>query len=170
MSRDSCPEIQEKLVDFADGVLSGEETIQVREHIEQCAHCRATVDALGQSLEAARVIWQDNLRADQAGRGHARRTPIGRYLAAAACVALTIGAAFYWSGHRRSVDSAPTLAAIENEIAASASAARILAAVDKLESQPALREIAKNQYRYIIDKYPDTPAAQPARLKLESLR
>ena len=170
MSRDRCAEIQEKLVDFADGVLSGAEAGRVREHIEQCAECRATVEALGQSLEAAQAIWQDNLREDHAGQGHARRIHMARYLAAAACVALAVGAAAYWSTRDRPIPSAPTLAEIENQIAASASAARMLAAVDKLGTQPALREIAKSQYRYIIDKYPDTPAAEPARLKLESLK
>ena len=170
MNPDRCPEIEEKLVDFADGVLSGAEAERVREHIEQCVDCRATVEALGQSLEAAQAIWQDNLRNDQAGRDPARRIHMAHYLAAAACVALAVTGAFYWPTRHQPVDSAPTLAEIESQIAASASAARMLAAVDKLGTQPALREIAKSQYRYIIDKYPDTPAAEPARLKLESLR
>jgi anti-sigma factor RsiW len=170
MNRDRCPEMEEKLVDFADGVLSAAEATRVREHIHRCAHCRATVEALGQSLETAQAIWQDNLREDQAGRGHARRVRIGHYVAAAACVALAVGAAFYWSGSHRSVDSTPTLAEIENQIAASASAARMLAAVDKLGSRPALREMVESQCQYIIDMYPDTAAAEPARLKLEALR
>jgi hypothetical protein len=170
MNPDRCPEIEEKLVDFADGVLSGAEVERVREHIEQCAHCQAIIEALGQSLEAAQAIWQDNLRDGQAGRGHARRIHMAHYLAAAACVALAIGGAFYWPTRHRPALSAPTLAEIENQIAASASAARMLAAVDKLGTQPALREIAKSQCRYIIDKYPDTPAAEPARLKLEALK
>jgi len=167
MNRDRCPEIQEKLVDFADGILSDDEAARIRGHIEQCAHCRATVEALGRSLETARAIWQDNLRD---GR-RSRRPHRWRYVAAAACVAIAVsGTFFFWSARRQPAASPPTMADIENQIAASASAARMLAAVDKLGTQPALRDIAESQYRYIIDKYPHTPAAEPARLKLESLR
>ena len=170
MNPDRCPEIQEKLVDFADGALSGAKAERVREHIEQCAECRETVEALGQSLEAAHAIWQDNLRDNHAGRGHARRIHIGRYVAAAACVALAVAAAFYWSTRHRPAPSAPTMAEIESQIAASASAARMLAAASQLETQTSLRDVAENQYRYIVQRYPDTAAAEPARLKLESLK
>lgn len=166
MNRNPCPEMEERLVDFADGALSGTEAAEVHEHIGQCASCRATVEALTQSLEAARAIWQDSLcDCHENPRPHR-----WRYVAAAACVALAVGAALYWSTRHQPVTSVPTMAEIENQIAASASAARMLAAVERLGTQPALREIAESQYRYIIDKYPDTPAAEPARLKLEALR
>ncbi|MHC4517586.1 MAG: anti-sigma factor family protein [Planctomycetota bacterium] len=168
MNRDPCPEMDEKLVDFADGVLSGVEAAGVRQHLAQCAQCRATVEALRQSLEAAQSIWQDNT----APTSRVRTLPSHRwrYVAAAACVALAVGGVFFWPARRQPAANPPTMAEIENRIAASASAARMLAAAGQLETQTALRDVTESQYRYIVDKYPDTPAAEPARRKLESLR
>ncbi|UCD52769.1 MAG: zf-HC2 domain-containing protein, partial [Phycisphaerales bacterium] len=60
MKRDSCQTVEELLVDFADEALTGAEAARVREHIDQCPHCRATVAALRQSLQCAQAIWQDN--------------------------------------------------------------------------------------------------------------
>ena len=166
MNRNPCPEMEEKLVDFADGVLSGDAAAEVREHLEQCGPCRTTVEALGQSLETAQAIWQDNLH-DRHGSLRPHRW---HYVATAACVALAIGGAFYWPGRHQPAPRPLMMADIESHIAASASAARMLAAIRTVETQTALRDVAKNQYRYIVDKYPDTAAAEPARRKLESLR
>jgi len=168
MNRDSCQITEEVLVDFADASLGAEEAARVREHIERCPRCRATVEALRQSLETAQAIWQDNA----CPVVRARTLPLHwwHYVAVAAAVLLAVGTLAYRPARRPAPADAPTLAEIEHRIAQSARAARLLATVDQLESQASLRDVAESQYRYILAKYPETAAAKPARLKLESLR
>jgi len=157
MNRDSCQTIEDLLVDFADGALTGAD--------EQCPHCRETVEALRQSLAAAETIWQDNA-------GHVARAPRSRkwhYVAAAASIALAVGTLLYRPTPPQPAPSAPTLAEIENDIATAGRAARLLARVDQLETQTSLQHVAASQYRYIAERYPDTVAAASAQLKLKSL-
>lgn len=163
MKRDTCQAMEERLVDFADDALPSAEATQVREHVEQCPHCRATVEALKQSLMCAETIWQDNTH-------HIGRSHKWHYVAAAASVALAISGFFYWPAHHQPAPNTPTLAEIENRIAAAGRAARLLARIDQLETQASLRDVAENQYQYILERYPDTAAAASARLKLKSLR
>ena len=61
MKNDNCDKIEELLVDFADGLLSEQDTMLVREHLDDCSACRDTAIALKESLEMAQVIWNDNL-------------------------------------------------------------------------------------------------------------
>lgn len=168
MNRDSCQAIEERLVDFTDGTLAGDEEERVQAHIEHCPHCRATVEALRQSLRCAEVIWRDNLCDTQAVRVRPHR--LWRRLAVAASTLLACGLAMFWSSRPRPLLEAPTLAEIEQRIAAAGTAARLLAATDQLEAQASLRGMAENQYRYILAKYPDTEAAVEARLRLKSFR
>jgi anti-sigma factor RsiW len=168
MNRDSCEEMEELLVDFADGALAGGEAERVGAHLERCPHCRAMVEALAQSLRCAEVIWQDNLRETQAARVGLRR--LWRYFAIAAGVALSLGSVLFWSARHQPTTKAPTLAEVERHIVTAGTAARLLAATDQLETQASLRDVAQSQYRYILERYPDTEAAAQARLKLESLR
>jgi ElaB/YqjD/DUF883 family membrane-anchored ribosome-binding protein len=168
MNHGSCQMIEELLVDFADDALTGDEAVQVREHLKECPHCRATIEALRQSLEAAQTIWQENAR--DVGRARAFSPHKWRYVAVAAGILLAIGALFYRPGRHQPATGGPTLAEIENRVAASGRAARLLVTVDQLESQASLRDVAQSQYRYILEKYPKTAAAEAARLKLKSLR
>lgn len=168
MNRESCHVTEELLVDFADDTLTREEAAKVKEHIEQCPPCRKTIEALRQSLQAAQIIWQDNTRHGRATRA----LPSHKWsyvVAAAAVIALAIVGAFFWSARHEPVPDAPTWAEIENRMAESARAARLLVTVDQLESQASLRDVAESRYRYILEKYPDTAAAKSARLKLQSL-
>ncbi len=168
MNRDHCREIEELLVDLADGILAGEETTRVRSHLERCPHCRETFEALGESLQCAEAIWQHHLNDERAARTGSRR--VWRYLAFAAGILLVCGAALFWPGRADPPAEAPTLAEIEQRIATAGTAARLLAATGQLETQASLRDVAENQYRYILTKYPDTEAAIQARRKLESYR
>ncbi|UCD52874.1 MAG: zf-HC2 domain-containing protein [Phycisphaerales bacterium] len=168
MNRDSSQNIKELLIDFADGVLTDAEATQIRAHLEQCPDCCATAQALRQSLQCAQAIWQDN--ALPAARSRPWRLQKWPYVAAAAGIFLAVGILLYRPTPQPPAPSAPTLAEIEDRIAASGRAARLLARVDQLETQALLRDVAQSQYRYLVEKYPDTPAAAAARLKLESLR
>ena len=167
MNRDACQTMEELLVDFADEALPSDQAAKVREHVEQCPHCRATVEALTQSLAMAQTIWQDN--AHDVGQIRARQSHRWRYIAAAASILLAVGTLSYWPARHAPTADVPTLAEIENHIAAAGRAARLLARVDQLETQTPLRDVAESQYRYIVETYPDTGAAESARLKLKSL-
>jgi len=167
MNRDPCQTVEELLVDFADDALPGAEAARVRQHIEQCPQCGVTVEALRQSLACAQTIWQDNAR--HRGRTRALQSHRWRYVAVAAGILLAIGTLAYWPARHRPTGDVPTLAEIENRIAASGRAARLLARIDQLETQASLRDVAKSQYRYIMEKYPSTAAAESARLKLKTL-
>jgi len=167
MNCETCQDMQELLVDFADDALPSAEAAQVRQHVKQCPHCRATVDALRQSLEVAEVIWQDNAR--YVGQIRARRSHRWRYIAAAAGILLAVSILVHRPAHRQPTASVPTLAEIERRIAESGHAARLLARVHQLEAQTSRQDLAVSQYRYILEKYPETTAANSARRKLESL-
>lgn len=168
MNRQTCQAMEELLVDFADDTLTGAEAARVCEHIEQCPDCRATVAALRQSLECAQTIWQDN--AARIGRTRGVGSRQWHYVAAAAGILLAVGTLCYWPCGHQPAPNAPTLAEIEIRIAESGHAARLLARVDQLETQASLRDVAESQYRYILERYPNTAAAESVHRKLESFR
>jgi predicted anti-sigma-YlaC factor YlaD len=59
--RESCKEIADMLVDYADGQLSGERSSRVAEHLGECSDCRELLRGLRESLDLAQVIWLDSL-------------------------------------------------------------------------------------------------------------
>ncbi len=169
MNHDTCQTIEEWLVDFADGALPSDQAARVRAHLSRCPACQTTVKALQQSLAVAQTIWQDNAR--DVGQPRTRRPSHWHYGAVAATILLALGTLFYRPGGRpHPATPGPSLADIERQMSEAASAARLLVATEQMEAQPSLRDVAENQYRYIVEKYPDTAAAQPARLKLQALR
>lgn len=167
MNTDTCQTIEKWLVDFADGALPSEQAACVQAHLNQCPTCRVTVEALQQSLETAQTIWRDNTR--DVGQTVQSRSHNWRYVAVAASILLVVGTLTYWFARRPPSAPALTLAQIENRIAEAGRAARLLARVQQLETQTARLDMAKNQYQYIAERYPDTAAAKSARLKLKSL-
>jgi hypothetical protein len=168
MKRDTCQAMEEWLVDFADETLTGPEADRVRKHVEQCPHCCEMVDALRQSLDIAQTIWLDNAQ----GIGPARtpRSHKWRYVAAAATILLAVGILAHSPPRQPPSAPTPTLAEIENRIAEAGHAARLLAKVQQLEVRTSRLDMARSQYRYIAERYPNTAAAESARLKLRSLR
>lgn len=172
MSQDKCEQLEGLLVDYADGLLDGEEAAEVAGHIEQCLACRDKVEALDESLELARVIWRDNL--DESTSRSAVRPSLARVLmrrwpavAAAAVVVFAVAVI----SHRRPMagPAGPQLTAeqVEAQIMAEGSAARLLAAAEILARKPHARELARSQYRYILEYYPETEAAVQARTKTQ---
>jgi len=57
----SCEDIEQMLVDYADGQLSQSDSNKVAEHLATCEQCRRMHNALQKSLELAGVIWADSL-------------------------------------------------------------------------------------------------------------
>jgi anti-sigma factor RsiW len=170
--RESCKEIADMLVDYADGQLSVERSSRVAEHLGKCSDCRELLRGLRESLELAQVIWQDSLHQTERRIhiGHAAKVARHRWLqyAAAAAVILVISAAsIIWRTVYRAAPKQPTFAEIERKITEAGNAARLLAAADLLGGYSNAETIVKQQYRRIVETYPDTSAASKAKLQIE---
>jgi predicted anti-sigma-YlaC factor YlaD len=169
--RESCKEIADMLVDYADGQLSGERSSRVAEHLAECSDCRELLRGLRESLELAQVIWQDSLhQAERIRIGRPAKVARHRWLqyAAAAAVILVISAtSIIWRTVHRAAPKQPTFAEIERKITEAGNAAKLLAAADLLGGYSGAETIARQQYRRIVETYPDTSAASKAKLQIE---
>ena len=167
----SCKEIEQMLVDYADGRLSPGESSEVAAHLATCEDCRRTLKALKRSLELAGVIWEDGLAETEAIRipipKKVRKFRWAGYAAIAAGILLVVTISGVWRALVRPTEKEPTFAEIEQKINESASAARLLSAVDLLAKYPDVESIVKRQYRHIVETYPETPAAAEAKLRIK---
>ena len=167
----SCEDITEMLVDYADGRLSPGKSSEVAEHLAKCEDCRRMLNALQCSLELTGVIWEDSLAETEAIRipipRKARKSRWPRYAAIAAGILLVVTTSVVWRSLVRPAKKEISFAEIERKIIESGSAARLLAAADLLAKYPDAETIAKQQYRYIVKTYPETPAAAEAKLRIE---
>jgi predicted anti-sigma-YlaC factor YlaD len=167
----SCEEIREMLVDYADGQLSPSEANRVAEHLRKCEHCQRMLETLQSSLELAGVIWADGLAETKEIRapilGKPRKIRWLRYAAVAASILLVVTTSIVWRGLVKPTQKEVSFAEIERKITESASAARLLAAAELLAEYPDAKSIVKEQYRYIVETYPETAAAAKAKLKIQ---
>ncbi len=167
----SCEDIREMLVDYADGQLSPNDSNKVKEHLAKCEHCQRILDGLQRSLELAEVVWEDSLaetkeiRAPILGKPRKIRWP--RYAAVAAGILLVVTTSIVWRTLMRPAKKELSFAEIERKIIESGSAARLLAAAELLAEYPDAQSIVKEQYRYIVETYPETAAAAKAKLKIQ---
>ncbi|MHC4285990.1 MAG: anti-sigma factor family protein [Planctomycetota bacterium] len=167
----SCKEIEQMLVDYADGRLSPGESSKVAAHLSKCEDCRRTLEALKRSLELAGIIWEDGLAETEAIRvpipEKVRKVRWPGYAAVAASILLIFTVSVIRHVLVGPPESESTFADIERRISDSASAIRLLAAADLLAKYPDTEAIAKRQYHYVVKKYPETPAAAEAKLRIE---
>jgi anti-sigma factor RsiW len=167
----SCKEIEQMLVDYADGRLSSSESSEVAEHVAKCERCRQMLRALQRSLELAGIIWEDGLAETEAIRIPIPRKTTAphwlKYAAIAAGILLVVTISGVWRVLVRPAEKEPTFTEIERRISDSASATRLLAAADLLAKYPDAEAIAKRQYRYIVKTYPEAAAAGEAKLRIE---
>jgi predicted anti-sigma-YlaC factor YlaD len=167
----SCKEIEQMLVDYADGRLSAGESSEVAAHLAKCEDCRRTLEALKRSLQLAGVIWEDGLAETEAIRvpipEKVRKFRWAGYAAIAAGILLIFTVSVIRHVLVGPPESEPTLAEIERRISDSASATRLLAAADMLAKYTDTKAIAKRQYHYVVTKYPETTAAAEAKLRIE---
>jgi predicted anti-sigma-YlaC factor YlaD len=175
----SCEEIEEMLVDYADrqsrqgwpSPLSPGESNEVAEHVRKCEHCRDMLQALQRSLELAGVIWEDGLAETKEIRapifGKPRKIRWSRYAAVAAGILLVVTTSIVWRGIVKPTKKEVSFAEIERRITESANAARLLAAAKLLAEYTNNEAIVKQQYRYIVETYPETAAAAEAKLKIQ---
>jgi anti-sigma factor RsiW len=166
----SCEQIEKLLVDYADGELSPSESSQIAEHLSKCDRCRTTSAALQRSLELAGMVWADGLEeirdAGVPQTRAARRFKWRRYAAVAAGILIVTGISIVSLTPTTPKQAEATFAEIEQEIEDSGRAARLLAAVELLAGCPDAQKLVKNQYCYIVQMYPQTPAAAQARLRI----
>lgn len=166
----SCREIEEMFVDYADGQLSPSDSSMVAEHLATCEHCRKMLGGLQKSLELASVIWADahteteNIRIPAAKN---RKLPWLRYAAIAASILVVATTSIMWHTLIRPKGSELTLAEIERKITESGSAARLLAAAELLSKHPEAKTVVEQQYRSIVETYPETAAALKAKSKIK---
>lgn len=172
MKNGDCKQIEELLVDFADGVLDEFDEKLVKRHLDGCQDCRQTVEALEESLSMAQVIWDDNL--DKSATKRHRHTL--RYIQIAAGVLFAIGlflAGFHANDNDKTGDveiaqaaSLPTFADIKLQIEMEGIAARLLAKADLIKRNPDrvpnADEHVQNEYRHIVKMYPETATAKQA--------
>lgn len=167
----SCEDISEKLVDYADGQLSADESSEVAEHLTRCDDCRKTLAALKRSLELTGVIWEDGLAETEAIRipipEKVRKFRWAKYAAVAASILFVLMISRVWRALVKPTGNEPTFTEIERRISDSASATRLLAAADLLAKYPDTEEIARRQYQYVVRKYSQTPAAAEAKLRIK---
>jgi len=166
----SCKDIEQMLVDYADGQLSPTNSSKVAEHLAKCEHCRKMYNALERSLELTSAIWADGLAETEHIRIPATKTRKihwPRYAAIAASILLVATASVVWRTHPRPRESELTFAEIERKITESGSAARLLAAAELLSGNPDTETIVKEQYRHIVETYPETAAAAKAKLRIK---
>jgi predicted anti-sigma-YlaC factor YlaD len=159
------------LVDYADGQLSADESSEVAAHLTRCEDCRRILRALQRSLELAGVIWEDGLVETKAicipTPRKAKKVHWLKYATIAAGIFLIVAISGIWRALVRPTEEEPTFVEIEQEINESASAARLLAAADLLAKYPDVESIVKQQYRYIVETYPETSAAAEAKLRIK---
>ena len=167
--KESCDSFAELLVDYADGRLGAEQSIRVADHLAECDDCRTLAEALRKSLELAQVIWQDNLSETESIRIPApARTGWRSWPRYAAAAILIVSAIFITTNMmEKPAKDQPTFAEIERRITEAGNAARLLAAADLLVGYSNVETIVKQQYRRIVETYPDTSAASKARLQVE---
>ena len=171
MIEKSCQEIEKVLVDYSDGLLSREENIQVSQHLEKCKNCKKLLDALELSLKLSNIIWEDNLSDIEKVTIPQKVKKIHwlRYTSIAASILIAVTAAILWCSYHKPEEKQTelTFEQIEKNINDSANAARLLAATQLLANNPDYKEIVENEYRYIAKMYPDTPASEKIKLKIE---
>jgi anti-sigma factor RsiW len=166
----SCKDIEQMLVDYADGQLSQSDSSTVAEHLAQCGNCHRLHNGLQKSLELAGVIWADSLAETENIRIPAiktRKIPRSRYAAIAASILLVATASVVWHTLSRPKASELTFAEIERKINESGSAAQLLAATELLAEQPNEQTFIQQQYRYIVERYPETSSAVKAKSKIQ---
>lgn len=166
----SCEEISRMLVDYADGQLSPGESNEVAGHLAECESCSKVLNALQKSLSLAQVVWEDGLADIESVRIRPRpkvRIHWLRYAAIAAGILIVVITSFILRKPPELVQDEPSFAEIERKINDSASAARLLAATELLTEYPDAKSIVDRQYSYIIERYPETPAAAEAKLKMQ---
>ena len=189
MTRTFCEELADRIVDYVDGELPPEEAQSVARHLSECPRCRQTASDLKRSLGLVKAIWLDNLADTKAVPSDAvGATPRGcppktgrhgglplRYphvhainlgqrgwlyaVAVAAVILLATGSSLLLFFQRAPQPPALTFEDVQRQVERTGTAAQLLAATRILAQCEGTGSLVKQQYRYILREYADTPAA-----------
>jgi anti-sigma factor RsiW len=155
-----CEKIMELLVDYADGELPAGQASETAEHLQTCEHCRNTLKALQKSIRLAEAVWKNGLTEIQAIKIQpqlkARKVHWARCAAIAAGILIVITSSIIWHPFTKPAEKEMTFAQIERSISAEGNA-----------KYPDAEPILRQQYRYIVETYPQTRAAANAKLKIK---
>jgi anti-sigma factor RsiW len=171
---ENCERIEDSLIDYADNLLSDDESSKVEEHLDICSNCQLKLEALDKSLRLTRIIFEDNLsQIEDIQLPAVKRTPI-RWIrpAAAAAVVLFVAGLLIVFQTLQTAPSEQTITAssieeIERQINQATIAAKLLATADLLTQDPENQNIVQDQYFHIIETYPNTSAAEKAKLLIK---
>jgi predicted anti-sigma-YlaC factor YlaD len=168
---------RERLVAYADGDLSPSEAEPIAEHIATCPHCQAVIEALARSLQVTQAIWQTGQarwpEAHSFDRVKSNRWELKKVAAVAASILLILGVGAIWrllsepSERTRVISEEAKVVELRLRIADSSDAARLLAAVELLSKYPEAESGVKQRYLHIVETYPETAAAEKAKLKIQ---
>jgi predicted anti-sigma-YlaC factor YlaD len=173
-TKENCEQLEDLLVDYADDQLDPDECSTVAGHLRSCSNCRAKVGALNKSLELTRIIFQDNLsQIDDTGPAVAKSGKIKwkRLAWAAAAVLLAAGGLLTFHAQQtRPVEQTITASSIEEidrEINRALIAAKLLATAELMAESADNQNMVQKQYYHIAKTYPNTAAAQKAKLLIK---
>ncbi len=171
MTRTTCEELSDRIVDYVDGELSAEEAQIVARHLSECPRCRQTASDLQRSLGLAIVIWEDNLALPVAvaPARHVRRLQRKSFYALAAAAGILLAMGLLVLPWRQGPQSHAIRAEhVEQQVARAGLAAELFAATQMLAQCEGTETIVKHQYQYILREYADTPVAKTIRAGLGS--
>ncbi len=172
VNENSCQDVDELLVAYADGELAAEPAERVSAHLAACEKCRCKLAALERSLDLARAVWKESADAMATPAAEpVRRRPrwIRAAAAAAACIVLAVGLAVPWLATRPEArppglppDPRHSAAGVRTMIQREEASARLAASARILSVQPGAEQAAEDAYRYLASAYSDTPAGREA--------
>jgi hypothetical protein len=169
-----CNRIEDRLIDYADNQLAADISVQITDHLAHCRNCRQKLNALKKSLALTQSIWQQNLSQIQDIEIPAARKSRPKLIlpAAAAAAAIIITAGLFLipgtpTAPIEEISPQVIMAQIERQINHAGIAAKHLAAAQQLKEYPDGETMVQNQYRYIVKSYPNTTAAEKAKLLIK---
>jgi anti-sigma factor RsiW len=181
MNRWNCHD--DRLVEYADGLLSRDEQAAAEEHLRGCAACQRELIALQQSLLLVRQHWDRPLselvpalstvvQLPERRAGSQRRPVTGMLMRAALVAAVVVTLAWQLSAHRNPIaPRQPTVAVVTPEITPpntentpdtdnielwlqqQTQAARLRAASALLADEPGMAERSEQLARYATEAY-----------------
>jgi hypothetical protein len=162
-----CKEIAELLVDYADGQSQAGDVKEVSEHLQICGNCQNTLKVLQKSLCLANEVWKEGLEEMRAiqipTKVKIRKINWVRYAAIAAAILIAAAGLVIRHQFIPHTEKETTFAEIEHRITDEGNAARLLAAAEMLTKYPDAEFVSKQEYRYIVERYPQTQAAAKAK-------
>jgi anti-sigma factor RsiW len=170
MIKKPCEEFADLLVDYIDGELPKGDSRRVVQHLSTCECCRQTAQALERSLGLATVIWSDDVRDAEPKAGSMtmpRFRRIRLYAVAASILIVALILVFTISDHRPQ-QRPLAFGGIDRQIARAGAAAELLAATEIIAKCEGAETIVERQYRFIVQEYAGTPAAESIRAQYGS--